>query len=592
MPSGNTVRRCGAHNFAMTRLVRVRAVCDECSAAPATIYCVAHRHVLCVDCDPKIHSDPRLSPHQRITLNAAITALPFCEYCDNAPATTYCETESTTLCDKCDQTVHMAAPLSHWRTPIEKTLRSRAVQFRPSSRSVNGPTQPAPADTAVESAQRSHILSQSATPSHTNASTTINSYHPPRNVLNSSPIHSLHHNPSKSRQVVRKNLPHLTQVSHQPNSSPLESITRANNASRSDAGLHPDNSTNLEFNQRSQLLEQTSRNPLFHTEDYSPFFDSHHVPSDMPATLTNPNFVPLPREIADAAKSLCDPLIISAESPELSLERDPLAEPDSSSIDLDNVVTCPSLDPSPEEYVLEQLKTSTTIAPLSAKPSSKVLSTEPPLSIRQSFGTPQSSITVVAAAATAAAERYLLKTTSHASSSCEQVSNPAVECEQALDPGGVAEAATAAAESAAAAVDIGPMPTNRLMACDRHHPPRLPRNASEPILPLRAAAEKHVADEALRRLDIAIKPRLKDEMFTQNARQSAAMYGPNDAGATVQEMNDHEYGRRDVLMDPEIQKEGFLVFDALDMSQYDQSDPRLSEFSAGGFETHIDLKKV
>ncbi|PXF49097.1 B-box zinc finger protein 19 [Gracilariopsis chorda] len=591
----------------MTRLVRVRAVCDDCSAAPATIYCVSHGHVLCVDCDRRTHHNARLSAHQRIGLAAAITALPFCEYCDNAPATTYCETESTTLCDKCNDTVHKAAPLSHSRTPIQKTLRSRAVQFRPISTSAalprcsaNGPIQPAPSGPAIKSAHRPHVPSQSASPSksrrhasNTNAHTSNNCYNPPRNDLKSSSAQSPRHNPSNTVHVMRQNLPHFTQLSPPPSSSPLVSITQTKNAYRRDSEQVPATSNYLELTQPSQPSDQPSRNPLFHAEDYSPFFDSHPTHSDLQLTIANPNFVPLPTEIADAAKSLCDPLIISGEPPMQPLGRDPLAEPDPNSIDLSKVVTCPSLDPDPEDCVLEEQLKPPTTTPLPTKAPSKLLKTEPHSSVDYIHGTPQPSITVMAAAATAAAERYLLETTSPASSSCERLSNPAIECGRGLDPGGVAEAATAAAESAAAAVDIGSVPARRSIVSGRHHFARLPRHASEPILPLRAAAQKHVFDEAMRRLDIAArKPRLKDEVFIPNTRRTAVVNRPNDAGAPVQELNAHEYGRRDVLMDLETPKEEFLVFDPLDLSQYDQSDPHTLEFSTIGFGTQTDSERV
>ncbi|GAB0488953.1 hypothetical protein MMPV_000166 [Pyropia vietnamensis] len=42
----------------MPRLVAVRAVCDECSAAAAVFFCVEHRTVLCSACDDALHTVP------------------------------------------------------------------------------------------------------------------------------------------------------------------------------------------------------------------------------------------------------------------------------------------------------------------------------------------------------------------------------------------------------------------------------------------------------------------------------------------------------------------------------------------------------
>lgn len=126
----------------MTRLVGVRAVCDGCSAAAATVFCVSHRNVMCPPCDRVLHSNSNDRNHQRVDLASAVTALPFCEYCDNAPATTYCESEGSTLCDKCDQVVHKSTPTPHWRTSIERTLRNRAVEFHAASSSTQNERQP------------------------------------------------------------------------------------------------------------------------------------------------------------------------------------------------------------------------------------------------------------------------------------------------------------------------------------------------------------------------------------------------------------------------------------------------------------------
>lgn len=114
----------------MTRLVGVRAVCDRCSAARAVVFCVVHRTVTCTSCDVATHptGDGTVSSHQRVDLGGAVTALPFCEKCDNAPATSYCESEGVTLCGACDDVVHETCN-SHDRRLITAALAQRTVSF-------------------------------------------------------------------------------------------------------------------------------------------------------------------------------------------------------------------------------------------------------------------------------------------------------------------------------------------------------------------------------------------------------------------------------------------------------------------------------
>ncbi|CDF36563.1 unnamed protein product [Chondrus crispus] len=115
----------------MTRLFGVRAVCDGCLSAAATVFCVNHRTVVCFSCDDEQHASPHTASHQRVDLSSAVTALPFCERCDDAPAIVYCESEGITFCDKCDCVSHASQTSPpHCRTPISSTLRHRPVEFR------------------------------------------------------------------------------------------------------------------------------------------------------------------------------------------------------------------------------------------------------------------------------------------------------------------------------------------------------------------------------------------------------------------------------------------------------------------------------
>ncbi|CDF32176.1 unnamed protein product [Chondrus crispus] len=115
----------------MTRLFGIRAVCDGCLSAAANVFCVNHGTVVCFSCDDKQHASPHTASHQRVDLSSAVTALPFCERCDDAPATLYCESEGTTFCDKCDCVSHAShTSPPHCRTPISSTLRHRQVECR------------------------------------------------------------------------------------------------------------------------------------------------------------------------------------------------------------------------------------------------------------------------------------------------------------------------------------------------------------------------------------------------------------------------------------------------------------------------------
>lgn len=125
----------------MTRLVGVRAVCDVCSAARAEWFCVIHRHVSCGACDARDHAPGTPNAeHQRVDLSSAVTALPFCEHCDKAPATSYCESEGMTLCDGCDARVHRTRGCApHQRRLISRALEMRSVSFTGTHSPKRGP---------------------------------------------------------------------------------------------------------------------------------------------------------------------------------------------------------------------------------------------------------------------------------------------------------------------------------------------------------------------------------------------------------------------------------------------------------------------
>eukprot|EP00178_Gracilaria_changii_P006810 TRINITY_DN2214_c0_g1_i1.p1 TRINITY_DN2214_c0_g1~~TRINITY_DN2214_c0_g1_i1.p1 ORF type:complete len:571 (+),score=75.20 TRINITY_DN2214_c0_g1_i1:176-1888(+) len=549
----------------MTRLVRVRAICDGCSAAAATLFCVSLRHVLCDKCN----CIRRRSRHPHVALSSVIIALPFCEYCDLAPATVYCETEGATLCDKCDETIHKAAPLSHCRSPIQNTLQTRAVEFRTRSAS-----RPRKRLTNSQINQRSNL--QRAT----------NPLSRPDRTQQLAIAHRTYSRSSRSR-VAAKLSPQRQQPIRSPQNNQSQQVapplTQKPSATTSSAVATQDHvdSTAPTQSPLTAPTEQTQpvltfqpacdppRNHLFHTDEYTPYFESHPTNSNVHMSVDTYPFSSLPTEIADAAKSLCEPLLITEEPNIQPLEMDPLAEPDSSTLDLSNVLSCASIDPSTDDNLPH-----VNLRPPS--PAHAINSLHSSLRRNQT----QFSITATAAAAaTAAAEMYLLSTASHVTASKAQVTASLKEISRAIDPVGLTTAATAAAESAAAAAEMSSL-SSRSPASEMQHRSRLSRHVSEPALPLRAAAQQHVFDEAMRRLDIDLVKHRKreDGQFANGKLQFGAADGPNQAMPSAHDYTNHELGRSHAIEYPDTQREAFSPFGSLPLSQFDQNQSSCLEF--------------
>lgn len=398
----------------MTRLVGVRAVCDGCSAAAATVFCVSHRHVLCPSCDAAQHARPPTASHQRVDLTSAVTALPFCERCDDAPATTYCENEGTTLCDKCDRVLHSSVPHAHCRTSIENTLRSRAVEFRPpalTSRSTliaSNPSSTPPSSASLP------LATTSAQP-HRRPSTSGARRRPPK------------------REAPSPEAPPPTSVPCI--SAPMPSIRRPKSTGRR--------------RQRSQLTPPSPSfpspspvpvriplppTPLPQQQEHTPLFTQRHADL-LPATNDDPSddtlspFLYPPPD--NFAQDLTDPLLLDA-SRDTGVADAPIA------LDLSALLPYDGLDiptnvPSPPHRKTPDID-DLRLGPRTPPP--------PPATpvLRQPAS---SSIAAAAAAAAAAGELYLL----HALP--PRHAQPVVP-RPPTDPAvGVAAAATAAAQSAA-----------------------------------------------------------------------------------------------------------------------------------------------
>ncbi|CAN8076470.1 unnamed protein product [Agarophyton chilense] len=570
----------------MTRLVRVRAICDGCSAAAATIFCVYLRNVFCDDCT----CVPSRSNHSHSALSSAITALPFCEYCDAAPATVYCESEGATLCDKCNETVHKAAPFPHLRTPIQNTLRTRAVEFRSRSRSRARKRIAAP-----------HINQQTSVQTSTNTSSRLDrnrqcssseDAYAPSSCVSKLNVASKT-SPEKQKTNVglqnRHSQPPLAQRTSETKSSALEAPEHSNNTSTKNPQSSKAKAQQPEPMHITRPENEPPGSHLFHTDNYNPFFDSRATPSKVHSTVNTFPFSSPPTEIAEAAKSLCEPLLITGEPSIHPLEPDPLAELDSCPLDLGNVMPCTSLDPSTddsEHHVNLRTPPSSPYRPPNSAPSDHaVVNSSVSHPVGRNDNPNQSCKTAaVAAAVTAAAEMFLLNNAPHETASKEK-ERSLIEASRVVDAGGLAAAATAAAESAAAAVEMSIL-TSHPSSSEAEPRVRLPRHASEPVLPLRMAAQQHVFDEAMRRLDIdLVNHRIKDDMHVSNGKQLfGACDGTNHVLASIHDYISNEFGRRDVLDDSNIQKEEFTSFTSLPLSHFDQS--HLSSFA---FESEVEF---
>ncbi|KAI0562347.1 hypothetical protein FGB62_61g157 [Gracilaria domingensis] len=331
-------------------------------------------------------------------------------------------------------------------------------------------------------------------------------------------------------------------------------------------------------NRLSQPRDDPPRNDLFHANDYSSLLDEQPTSPSPHVSIDTLPFSSYPTEIAEAAKSLCEPLLITEEPNIQPMEADPLAEPESCTLDLSNILSNASLDLTTDDNLhhvnMRPPPPSPYVTPVPVPAANAVHSP-----VRRTHTPAQHSITAaVAAAATAAAEMYLLNTGPHANASHAKASM--VDVGRVVDPGGVAAAATAAAE-----VEMSSLSSQALDSRVQQRVPLL-RHVSEPILPLRAAAQQHVFDEAMRRLDMdLVKHRVKDEIHVVGGQQHfGTTHGQNNVLASGHEYANFELGRRLAGHDIERQREELAAFASLRPLQFDQT---LS--SSQAFESSIDF---
>mmetsp|Transcript_11276 Transcript_11276/g.34522 ORF Transcript_11276/g.34522 Transcript_11276/m.34522 type:complete len:230 (-) Transcript_11276:176-865(-) len=119
----------------MPRLLRVRALCDACRRAEASLYCAQHRDNLCISCDAHKHAQDEPLGHTRVSLDSVLTALTVCQRCDRNPASVYCETKCGAICNSCETSVTHGSSFSHSHRPLREVLADRPVSFM-------GPTNP------------------------------------------------------------------------------------------------------------------------------------------------------------------------------------------------------------------------------------------------------------------------------------------------------------------------------------------------------------------------------------------------------------------------------------------------------------------
>lgn len=428
----------------MTRLVGVRAVCDGCSSAAAAVFCVFHRAVYCIACDTGNHSSPTSRSHQRVDLASAVTALPFCEYCDDAPATTYCESEGITFCDKCDRVVHAShsAP-AHGRTPISSTLRNRAVEFRglPSNRTTSEhhhSRSSSPPRTASRKSKQTTTHKNDIIPSQSLSRPPV----PPQTSQTTNPSPPQTSAPRTQASPKRRSSKFLTKRKYRrPSQRPVSSITPLR---------FPPGNTPHAHSSAGILQSGDYPGLLFPVSNvsapYPPFGADNPVsapPSDPLMADQNPCFQALhDRHESAGASPLTNELnLFSYGSMEnLDLSGDTALDGVNGSGKDSSGSGSSSRRKTPDFELFHHQNTP-----------------RPPPNTPQVQPAPNVTVVAAAAAAAAAGEQYLLNSVSSGSGSPRErrISPPLNDVGRVPDPAGVAEAATAAAESAAAAVDMG-----------------------------------------------------------------------------------------------------------------------------------------
>lgn len=591
----------------MTRLVGVRAVCDGCSAAAAIVFCVTHRNVLCADCDRSHHANPQTTAHQRVDLASAVTALPFCEYCDDAPATTYCESEGSTLCDKCDQVVHKVPAPSHSRTPIEKTLRNRSVEFRSNSR-LRGAGRPrAPTDhrpstpplrkTNCSPSQSRHRPTPASSPIHKPSSESdrdsvanpTQSHAPEPNASNSPPQnkHPVPIQPHPSAHPQPLSLPTyppfipIHPVPPHTSGPPVQSTTpkrRPRQIAKRKARREPVHTSqpinNLCPASSDPQQGQIPRPELVQVGDYSPYFNSISAAAydqKLQQPPTSP-LVTLSPDVLHVSQSFNDPLLMdSAVSNTL--------EYDSIELFPDNVVenlNDTSHGPSDAACALPSASATTL-----GTTSHDLGASSPQPHLEQRYQK-QNIAAVAAAAAAAAGEMYLLKTVSPGSGPSHERSTPPLsDISRAPDPAGVAEAATVAAQSAASAVNLTAQAlTNKMASIPTEGVPEAPLSAGRIKVRMKRESDPTQTlslqrfNEAVQRLEVdggrgVVKG---NEPLCRPVQKAEGQEGSTELAAQISLCDNDVLRPGDMMGDMEFPRGAFeSVFGPVDVANFEQN---------------------
>lgn len=85
----------------MTRLLTLRALCERCEAAEATVWCVVEHTTLCAACDSATHAHPVAAAHRRVPIAARSAVAALCARCRIAPAALADSRAGAPLCELC-----------------------------------------------------------------------------------------------------------------------------------------------------------------------------------------------------------------------------------------------------------------------------------------------------------------------------------------------------------------------------------------------------------------------------------------------------------------------------------------------------------
>jgi hypothetical protein len=88
---------------------RQKVQCENCDAAPATVFCQADSANLCARCDEAMHSTKLLARHQRVALDSGPQTFSYCRAHSDKIVEFFCPTCSKPVCVHCKMVGHHSA---------------------------------------------------------------------------------------------------------------------------------------------------------------------------------------------------------------------------------------------------------------------------------------------------------------------------------------------------------------------------------------------------------------------------------------------------------------------------------------------------